>query len=160
MRDASASVMRQPHQLPAEPALSRHLPYASLELMIPTLETIFRIRSLVEFFVLPLAANMHFLTRRLIGVLIPTAAITKVVVYRLLLFSAASLTFAAAMSREAIRYTAKTKVTTRFRKKLELEIYSFLLGPGNAILKMVFWMGWWGVIWMLVSGPWWYYSTS
>lgn len=142
-----------------EGTLSRHLPYAALELLLPTIETAFRIRSLIEFFVLPLAAHMHLLTRKIIGLAIPAAGITRIIVWRLAIFSFAAFAFSMAISKRALSYTASIPATKRFRKKLEMEIYSFLLGPGNAILKLGFWIGWWWLVWTVIRAPWWYFTS-
>ena len=63
------------------------------------------------------------------------------------------------MAMGVLWYVSAFAATKNFQKKLEQELYSFFLGPGNALMKMAFWLGWWSVLGAFISWPWWFLTT-
>lgn len=165
---APPSVMTHPqlhHQAPAD-STPRHLPQGAAELMLPAAEAILRVRNLAEFLIIPLAARMHAVSRHLVAVVVPAMAALLAAAYQSLLVSAAAVRLAAVMSRAVLGvamgvlwYVSAFAATKNFQKKLEQELYSFFLGPGNALMKMAFWLGWWSVLGAFISWPWWFLTT-
>ena len=152
----------QIHQAPADPA-TRHLPYGVAELMLPAVDAILRVRNLAEFLIIPLAVHMGTISRQLLALLVPTVIVLMTVAYRSFLVSAVVIRLAMTISRgmlsiskTILQYFSSMAATKQFQKKLERELYSFLLGPGNVLLKAAFWVGWWSMIGAFVSAPWWF----
>ena len=161
----------QIHQAPIEPTV-RHLPYGVAELMLPAVEAILRVRNLAEFLIIPLAAHMHAVSRQLLALVVPTMVVLMAAVYRSFLMSATAIRLAMTISRGMLsiskgilRYFSTVAATKQFQKKFEQEMYSFFLGPGNALMKAAFWLGWWsmvgafirwGMVGALISAPWWF----
>lgn len=162
-RGASVVVTHpQIHQAPAEPT-ARHLPYSVVELMLPAVETILRVRNLAEFLIIPLATHMHAVSRQLLALVVPTMVVLMAAVYRSFIMSATAIRLAMTISRGMLsiskgilRYFSSIAATRQFQKKLEQELYSFLLGPGNVLLKAAFWLAWWSMVGAFISAPWWF----
>lgn len=160
----SSTVMTHPqiHQAPAE-ATVHNLPYGIAEVMLPAVEAILQVRNLAEFLIIPLAVHMHAVSRHLLALAVPTAVVLKATVYRSLLMSAAAIRLAMTISRVMLsisnwilRYFSSMAAARQFQKKLEQELYSFLLGPGNVLLKAAFWVAWWSMFGAFISVPWWF----
>lgn len=160
----SSTVMTHPqiHQAQAEPTV-HHLPYGVTEVILPAVEAILRVRNLAEFLIIPLAVHMHAVSRQLLALVVPTVVVLMTAAYQAFLMSAAALRLAMSISRGMLsiskgilRYFSSTAATRQFQKKLEQELYSFLLGPGNVLLKAAFWVAWWSMIGAFVSAPWWF----
>lgn len=160
--ERASNILNTPqiHQTP--PSTIRHLPYNLLSLTLPAIRAILSVRSLLEYLIIPLAARTHHLTRRLLALTIPAAALLITATYQFLVVSGTALRLAGRMSRmllgisgRMVGYVARVAVTRSFRKKLEREIYNFLLGPGNIMFKAAFWLAWWSLIGMFVSAPRW-----
>ncbi|KAL2111122.1 hypothetical protein VUR80DRAFT_270 [Thermomyces stellatus] len=160
----SSTVMTRPqiHQAQADPT-AHHLPYGVMEVMLPAIEAILRVRNLAEFLIIPLAVHMHAVSRQLLALVVPAMVVLVTAAYRLFLMSAAALRLAMTISRGMLsiskgilRYFSSMAATRQFQKKLEQELYSFLLGPGNALLKAAFWVAWWSMIGAFISAPWWF----
>ena len=149
-------------QVPAQSTVGQ-LPYGITELMLPAVEAILRVRNLAEFLIVPLAVHMHAVSRQLLALVVPTAVILMAAAYRSFLMSTAAVRLAMTISRGmfsifkgVLRYFSGQAATKQFQKKLEQELYSFLLGPGNVLLKMAFWLGWWSMLGAVLSAPWWF----
>lgn len=150
----------QLHPQPDSPP--RPLPHAAAELMLPLL----RVTNLAEFLVIPLAARIHAVSRHLSAVAIPVAAALLAAAYRSLIVSATVARLAVGLSRAVLGvamgvlwYVSGLAVAKNFRGRMEKEMYNFLLGPGNVLMKMAFWLGWWSVLGAFISWPWWFLTT-
>lgn len=152
----------QIHQAPAEPMV-HNLPYGVAEVMLPAVEAILRVRNLAEFLIIPLAVHMHAASRYLLALAVPTMAVLMATVHRSFLMSAAAIRLAMmvssgvlSISRVLLRYFSNMAAARQFQKKLEQELYSFFLGPGNVLLKAAFWVTWWSIIGAFIRFPWWF----
>lgn len=150
----------QLHPQPDSPP--RPLPHPAAELILPLL----RATDLANYLLVPLAARMHTVSRHLSAVALPAAAALLAAAYRSLVVSAAVARLAVGLSRGVLGvamgvlwYVSGLAVAKNFRGRMEKEMYNFLLGPGNVLMKMVFWLGWWSVLGAFISWPWWFLTT-
>lgn len=152
-REAAPIAKKHPqtHHIPAESAI----PYGVLETMVPTLNAVLRVRSLIAYFVVPLAAHMHAVSQLLINAVVPAAAVLLSVAYQSLLASVIAIRVVLWLSRSLAGYLSSVAATSNIQRNIERDIYSFLLGPGNALLKVFFWVGWWSLVGaFIISAPW------
>jgi hypothetical protein len=158
-RAEAAPMTTQQHRTMSQFHAYPTIPHGLKELTVPAVEAVLQVRILLAHLVIPLAAHIHAFSQTLISVLVPTAAVLATVSYHLLRFSAAALRVSLALSAALARYLSSVAAVQRLQKKLEREVYCFLLGPGNAVLKAAFWVGWWTVIGTCVRIPWWFSAT-
>lgn len=159
---APPSTTMHPHLHHQANDSTRPLPQAAAELMLPLL----RVRNLAEFLILPLAARMHAISRHLAAVAVPAATALLAAAHQSILVFAVAIRLALGLSRGVLGvamgvlwYVSGLAVAKNFRGRMEKELYNFLLGPGNVLLKIVFWLGWWSVLGAFISWPWWFLTT-
>ncbi|KXX79227.1 hypothetical protein MMYC01_203420 [Madurella mycetomatis] len=104
------------------------------------------INSALQFQQLVSSAAFHVLVRTYFAASLIAATsllASKSIAWRSFLISRILAARAIALSRRVAWALWDCKSSRRFRKRLEFELYTMLIGPGgNALLLLLFWPGW------------------